>query len=134
MADGHAKLDEWIKMLRELPEETARGALPEVAEALREDLEATAGAGRAPDGSPWPPKKEDGGQALVGVTEDVDVSIVGTVVLVKLSGKFVRHHRGMARGGVRRQVIPTRKVPDAVGRAINKALVKSFQRVAGGGQ
>jgi hypothetical protein len=131
VANGHAVLDDWIRRLRAMPEALKQGALPEVAQALDEDIHEQAGAGRAPDGSTWQPK-QDGGQPLVGVENDVDVSVVGSVVLVKLTGKFVRHHRGMARGGIRRQVIPTRKVPDAVVRAISKALAKSFQASARG--
>lgn len=130
MANGPARLNAWIKQLRALPEEMTREALPAVAEALRDDVARSVAAGQAPDGSAWQ-AKQDGGQPLVGADQDVTVEVLGTVVLMKLSGKFVRHHRGMARGGVKRVVIPTRKVPDAVGRVIHKVFGQAFQRAAG---
>jgi hypothetical protein len=54
------------------------------------------------------------------------------VILLKLTGNEVRHHDGTARGHVRRQILPTRKVPDTMGRAIKAVLGKHFTRLVGG--
>ena len=130
MADGRAKLDAWIKMLRTLPADVTREAAPAVADALRADIEASVSRAQSPDGTPWKPKL-DGEQALVDAAQDVTVTPLDSVVLVKFTGKFVRHHRGMARGGIKRQVIPTRKVPDAVLRTISRVFATAFRRQTG---
>ncbi len=132
MANGRAMLQEWIARLEHLPQELVAATVPEAARALHTDITAHVAAAESPDGAAWQPK-QDGGAPLVGADQDVSVDVVGTVVLVKLKGKFVRHHKGTARGGIRRQVIPTRNVPDAVARAIGKAMTKHFQRLASGG-
>lgn len=128
---GHATLRGMIDRLRTLPADLVKQTAPEVRDALEADIAATAGAGVAPDGTPWQ-AKQDGGKPLAGVTNDVQVTVIGTVILATLRGKFVRHHKGTARGGIRRQVLPTRKIPDALSRAIAAALAKNFHRLTGG--
>lgn len=118
-------------MLRDLPKELVQGAAPEVAKALESDIQGSIAAGRAPDGAAWQLKK-DGGKPLQNAGSHVTVDVVGTVVLVKLTGDDVRHHKGTARGGIRRQVLPTRKIPESVSRAISKVFGKTFQRLTGG--
>lgn len=130
-AAAHGKLREMIERCRQLPVELVARSVPEIARALRDDIQRTAQAGTAPDGEPWQEKK-DGTQALRGVERDVDVTFSGSVVIATLRGKFVRHHKRTARGGIRRQVIPTRKIPDAVTRAIGVTLRRHFSAIMGG--
>lgn len=134
MADnsaGHAKLQEMIERLRTLGATLGKTSAPEVRDALEADLRATTAAGTAPDGTPWEPK-QDGGKPLVGVDRDITVTATGNKILATLRGKYVRHHFGTARGGVRRQVLPTRKIPDALSRAIGAVLSKNFHKIMGG--
>lgn len=130
-ADGHAKLRAMIDRCRELPSELVKRAVPDIAHALKDDITNTASAGLTPDEEPWQ-EKQDGERALVGVEQDVEVTFSGSTILATLSGKFVRHHKGTARGGIRRQVLPTRKIPDSVTRAIGTVLRRHFSAIMGG--
>lgn len=130
-AAAHAKLREMIDRCRSLPRELVVRSVPEIARALKADIDEHVARGQAPDGAAWQ-LKQDGEQALVGAQQTVDVSFSGSVVLAVMRGKFVRHHKGTARGGIRRQVLPTRKIPEAVTRAIGATLRKHFSAIMGG--
>lgn len=131
MANGRAQLDEWIARLRSLPVEIVAAAVPEVAEALLKDTKQSAADGIAPDGEAWPETKS-GKPALPNAADRVSVDTQGSVVLLRLKGNEVRHHKGMARGRIRRQILPTRKIPDNVARAIKTVVGKHFSRIMGG--
>lgn len=132
MADGHATMQAWIDMLRELPDELVKASVPAVVQALGQEINGDVAAARGPDGEPWAPK-QDGGRALQNAAQQVTVEAVGTVILAKLKGPEVRHHKGTARGGIRRQILPTRKIPDNVSRAIRAAFTTNFARLTGAG-
>jgi len=102
-------------------------AAPLVASAVESQLRATAGAGQAPDGTPWPPKK-DGGRALANAAAAISASAVGAVVVVVLSGPEVFHHFG-AQGKPRRQIIPTGVLPQKLGDAVRLGFVKPWRKV-----
>jgi hypothetical protein len=131
VADGRAKMDAWIAALRTLPVDLVTASTPEVAKALEDDIKASANAGAAPDGSAWQ-KTESGAKALPNAADRVKVEHSGSVVLARLKGNEVRHHKGTARGGIRRQILPTRKIPDNVAVAIRRVFGKHFTRLVGG--
>lgn len=119
-----------IERVRALPTEIVRVSAPEVARALKADITLHIQQGQAPDGSAWQ-EKADGGRPLVGAQNDVEVEARGSVILARLTGKFVRHHKGTAKGGIRRQILPTRTIPASVVRACHEVFAKHFRRLMG---
>lgn len=126
---GFAELDEMIRRIREMPE-LAREAAPEVAETLRAHLEQNIAAGRGPDGSAWQ-KTKDGRRALAGAAKALAVRVVGSMVLVVLSGHEVFHHYGTKRVP-KREIIPSGSLPADLGAAIKAGLVRRFRQRMGG--
>ena len=124
MATGMDQLDAMIATIGRLPE-LARTAAPDVAEAVKVELERTIAAGTTPDGKPWE-RTEDGRQPLQHAASALRVAAVGTTIYVRLTGPEARHHLGRARGGKVRQVIPTTEIPARMGDEVRKVLVKHF--------
>jgi hypothetical protein len=131
MADGFAQLDGMIARLRALPGLAERAA-PAVADAVREELQRTISAGTSADGETWAPKK-DGGKPLQDAEAALTVVPVGKRIIIKLRGPEARHHRGWARGGVRRPIIPVNKIPAAMAHRIKKVLAAEFAKVVSHG-
>lgn len=104
----------------------ARRAAPDVAEAVRDELERTIAAGTTPEGEAWKPRQA-GGRALVGVEKAVAVAVVGTRIYVRLAGHVARHHLGRARGGVERRILPVGKLPPRMADAVRRVLVQHFE-------
>jgi len=110
-----------LDLLIDMPSE----CVAEVAKVVEAELSATIGAGQAPDGTKWAPRKEDGKPALVNARSKVRVGSVGNVIIVRMTDRpTVLHHFGNGRGRVQRQVIPTDGVPPRMEAAINKAIAK----------
>lgn len=101
---GFATLDSWIRNLRSA-KGLMKAAAQELAPVVEQKLKATISAGKTPLGTPWP-AKNDGSRTLVNASDALSVETTGTVILIKLTGHYVLHHFGMARGHVRRQMIP----------------------------
>ena len=131
MSDGSTVMAGWIEALRTLPADLVKEATPAVVDELAQDINSSISGARAPDGTAWQPK-QDGGAALQNAGQHVTVEAVGTVILAKLTGVEARHHKGTARGGIRRQILPTRKIPDSVSRAISTVFSATFARLMGG--
>lgn len=129
MADGRALLRAQIARLRKL-EGLTKDVAPKVARAVERELRAQIAAGKGPDGKPWKPR-QDGGQPLRNAASALSVRAVGDVIVVRLDGVEARHHLGAVRGGVRRQIIPTGSMPDAVSRAIEQVVTREFRAVMG---
>lgn len=132
MADNSAafaQIDHWIDQLNRI-EDAPRKAAPLVARELGRVLQANIAAGRGPDGKPWP-RRQDGKQALQNAAKNLTVRAIGTVVEAKITGHVARHHRGWVRGGIARQILPTREIPEAVKIAIQRVLAKYFRSVMG---
>lgn len=129
MANDHSALDAHIRKLRELGGLVERVA-PKVAVALERELEANARAGVGPDGKPWAPK-QDGGKALQGVPDELRVRAVGTRIVARLTGHYALHDRGRAKGGVRRQILPSGEIPTPVAKAIDAVIDAEFRRTMG---
>lgn len=130
MADGMAKLDAQIRKLRELGT-LVKDSAPEVAKAVDGELRAQIARGVGPDGAPLEPTK-DGRQPLKNAGKALRVRAIGTVVLSTLSGPAALHNSGRARGGVRRQILPSGKIPEPVTKAITKIVTDRFRKTMTG--
>lgn len=130
MADGFAALDAHIGRLRALPG-LARRAAPAVARALQDEVQHQIAAGVGPDGKPWP-KRQDGGQPLATAGKALAVGAVGTRIVLRLRGHIARHHRGIAKGGVQRQILPTGAIPRAYAQVIQRVLAEHFHEAMHG--
>jgi hypothetical protein len=124
MADELAAM---IRKLRAVPGIAERAA-PDVADAVRADLERTIAAGTSATGEPWAPRKEDGGRPLAGASKALAVVAVGTRVYARIAGHIGRHHLGRARGGVYRRILPTKGMPPRMSLAVRRALAEHFRR------
>ncbi len=131
MADGAAALDAHIARIRQLPGLVKRAA-PEVRDVLERELRLTIAAGRSPSGVAWKPRA-DGSQALQNAASALAVTVVGTVVIARLTGVEVRHHLGAVKGGIRRQILPSGGIPAPVSKGIHVALTREFRRTMGAG-
>lgn len=125
---AHAELTAQITRLRTLPVRLRREAPPLVAKALDEQLRANIAAGRAPDGTPWA-KTKKGEQALVNADKALAVTARGSVVFAKLTGPEALHNYGQVSGKVRRQILPSGRLPQSMTTAVRVVLVQLFQRV-----
>lgn len=99
-----------------------REAAPHVARAVEAEIRRTTAAHSTPYGVKWA-LKQDGGLALERAMASVGVGAIGATVYVRLIGPTARHHKGTAKGGLRRQVIPDRTViPPLMASVIRRAL------------
>jgi len=130
MATGDfSALDRMIASLRSLstlPKDAAAAGAPLVEAELR----ATAAAGQAPDGTPWAPRKKDGGRAMANAANAITVRAVGTTILITLRGPEVYHHFGAA-GKPPRRVIPMGSMPKRIGDAVRLGFVQPWRKVKG---
>lgn len=130
MADNApAELQAWIDKLQEL------GGLPEkmaplAAEALKAEVTRTIAAGTGPDGTPWPLTK-DGKRPLQGAAKALRASSQGSTAILALEGPEVLHHEGRARGGVKRPILPSRRLNKPAVRALQAVAAKLFGKVMG---
>lgn len=117
-ATALARLNAQIARVRTLP-----STLPQIAARaavkVRAILAANVAAGRGPDGKPWQ-KTQDGKPALTSAMSAVDVRAVGSAIVIAVDGVEARHHQGAVRGGVRREIIPSRTLPDAMAQALDE--------------
>jgi hypothetical protein len=136
MADGSVAMNEMLRRLRATSGMVERMA-PEVAAAAKREVVATASAQSGPDGQRWLPN-ETGGPVLQGVHRVLQSSAVGTRVVLRLDGHYARHHVGAVRGGaggrLKREILPTSKVPAPMTRAIEQVAEVEFLRTMGGGR
>ena len=126
MADGLRQLDGMIRRV-DLLAGMAERVAPRVGEALRREADAAVAAQRSPAGSPWAPSKS-GGRVLERAAQKAQVSVDGSRVSISLDGPEALHNSGRARGGVRRQVIPS-----AVPASVSGLVVEEWRRTMGGG-
>lgn len=129
-ADGHAALDAQIRRLREL-ENLVPDAAPAVANTLDKEIRHQIARGVGPDGQRWKPTKK-GERPLQNAAKALTVRPVGNVVLATLEGPEALHHLGRARGGVRREILPTGKIPEPMTKAITKVIEERFTKTMGG--
>jgi hypothetical protein len=126
-----AQLDAHIARVRRLPGLALRAA-PKAAQAVEAEIERTIAAGTTSDGKAWAPKKVGSGKPLAGAAKALAVVAIGTKVYVRLRGVEARHHLGRAKGGVEREIIPTKGIPPKMGKAIADVLAAEFDSTMGG--
>jgi hypothetical protein len=132
MASGHEALDAHIARLRTLGTSFVRDAAPEIADACRGVLERQIAAGVDPNGKPWPAKKDGEGKPLAHAADALVVVPVGTTVFMRLKGPEARHHKGIAKGGTVRRILPVVDIPAPMSRAITSVLNERFEVHMGG--
>jgi hypothetical protein len=121
-----SELDALITKLRR-SKQWIESAAPAAAEAVSAELKATASAGTTPDGTPWAPRKKDGGKPLAGAAGAIESRAVGSVILTRITDKVhALHNVGNAAGRVRREIIP-RAMPARIAAAIRKSLLASWE-------
>ncbi len=125
MADPGRVLQAWIDKVRALGQ-MPETAAPEIAREVEQELEAQVREGVAPNGTPWQ-RTKDGRRPLQGAAKAIAVRVLKDVVLVRLTGHHARHHLGAVRGAVRRQIIPTGRIPDPMTRAIQRVVERKFK-------
>lgn len=123
-------LDEHIARLRKLPD-LSKIAAPTVARVVEAELERQIAAGTDPQGKAWEPRQE-GGKALATGAAALTVYPMGTKVVCKLKGHVARHDLGTAKGGLVRQILPTKGLPPRLARAVKEATFEVFDAVMGG--
>lgn len=136
MSSGHTDLDAMIANLRSLGPALTTDAAPEVARALRADLERTTAAQTTPDGRAWAPRKSGGTTPLLAnAAKAVGVTAMGATVVFVLQGVEARHHRGRVKGGQHREILPRAGLPRGWAVQIERVLARRFEawRTGGGG-
>lgn len=118
------ELDEIIARLRRLPKIVEEVA-PELAKELKSAIASNVAAQRGPDGKKWAPGK-DGQDLLQNAMASVDVIAVGNVIVATVRGPTARHHLGIAKGRVKREVIPTKKIPAPFIEAAKRILARKI--------
>ncbi len=126
-----AALDAQIQRLRQVSAATPEIAR-EVADEFRRILVSNIKAGRGPEGQPWPPRKADGGRALVNADKALEVEAIKNAVVATLTGPIAKHDLGVARGRVRRPILPTRKLPGPVVIAIKRVVDRRLKETIDG--
>ncbi|HSC88274.1 MAG TPA: hypothetical protein VLC09_13420 [Polyangiaceae bacterium] len=132
MADPFEMLDGLIAKCRSVGE-IGKAAAPEIADAFEVDLRRQVAAGTDPNGNAWKPTR-DGEQALQDAAQSVGVAPVGSSVVIRVWGPTARHHRGRGKGGIRRQVIPSGKLPERLAVIAGEKLQSAAHAHFTGGQ
>ena len=115
-----------IKAVGLIPTQVA----PAVADALKDQITANISAGVDPSGKPWP-LTQTGQVPLKNAAASLTVKAVGSVVLAKLTGPTALHHLGIARGHIRRQILPNGRLPQPMTAAIKVVINKAFAKATG---
>lgn len=127
---GSDQLDAMIATIKKLPE-LGKLAAPDVAVAVENELQRTIAAGTTPDGEPWKLTK-DGDKPLTHAAKALTVVAVDRTIFIRLTGPEARHHLGRGRGGVVREVIPTKQIPAKMADAIRSVLARHFTAATSG--
>lgn len=117
-------LDALIAKVRRAKDFVASAA-PAAAEAMQAALRATASAGTSPDGTAWPQRKKDGGNALPDAADAITVRAVGTVLVARIAFPYSIHNNGKGHAP-QRQILPSGEMPTSVAEAIKQSLIDSW--------
>lgn len=130
MSDALATIDRKIQQLSNLERELDRELQRALSKALRAHVRRALRSNRTPDGDPIE-RRKDGGRALEGAERDVQVVVRGNRIEVRLTKRhLVLHHLGRARGGVKRELLPTEITPE-LQREIEVAAARVVARFTG---
>jgi hypothetical protein len=122
---AYEALNAQIRRLQDLDGAGERYA-PEVADVLHQELDAQIAAGVGPDGTPWP-KTQAGSRALLNASAALETKALGNVVLAILRGPTALHNNGFARGGIRRQILPSARLPGKITDAIRTVVTRRLR-------
>lgn len=132
MADGNEaafeSLDSYIERLRSLPKGIVRESAPAIAKEAHSEIEQNIALQRDPDGEHWLPGK-GGRNVLTGAAQAVNSRAIGDTIIISVEGPEAKHHKGTANGGIKRGIIPTRKIPKPLVDAIKRIMGAAFQRI-----
>ena len=134
MADpGYAQLDRMVATLEGLGPKLVEETRPAIAKAMRAEVERTIQAQTDAYGEPWKPG-EEGEPILESAASNLKTVIRGAKITLRLDGYHARHHRGYARGGVQRRILPTKGLmPAPMVAAVKRVLTKRFNEAMKGG-
>jgi hypothetical protein len=125
-ASGFAALDAMIATIQKLPGMAERAA-PDVADVVEQEIRRTIAGGTTAYGVKWK-LTQRGEQPLQHAAEALKVAAIGSTIYARLLGPEARHHRGNARGGVARNILPIRVIPGPMAERISDVLTEHFQR------
>jgi hypothetical protein len=121
---GEQELNDLIRKVRALPR-VVEEALPEAARELEKIIAGNVAAQRGPDGQPWPkPKDPETTDVLRNAMKSVTVRAIGRVLIATVRGIEARHHLGIIRGRVKREIIPTKKTPAPMIEALKRVILR----------
>lgn len=129
MSDGTAQLDAMIEALRKLPK-LAAAAAPAIAREMEREVQRTIAAGTTAYGEAWQLTKKDHKVPLQHAAQRLKVAAIGTTIFMRITGAEAKHHRGLARGKVERNIVPIKVLPPRMADAIRSTLAKYFQAMA----
>ncbi len=124
MADGFAMLQQHIERLRSLPKLVEESA-PAVAVAIERELGAQIARAETPAGEPWKPTAS-GSAPLRGAARALRVGAIGSTIIIRITGHHALHHMGIAKGRVKREIIPSKDLPAPMAKAIGDVLRDAF--------
>jgi hypothetical protein len=113
---GFAALDKHIARIESVPG-VAKRIAPDVSKDVHRLIVKNIAAGIGPDGAQWKATKE-GASPLRNAARALTVSAVEAMIVMMLEGPEAKHHKGTARGRIKRLILPTR------------ATVKPFRELA----
>jgi hypothetical protein len=125
MSDAREALQAWVTKIRSLSDTSGFAEI--AADKLREDIEENIELGIGPDGTAWQPTKE-GKQPLQNAAKTLSVVASGNTVVATLRGPEALHHLGAVKGHIRRQILPTRAIPDSAVKALENAYYEWCQQ------
>lgn len=121
---GEQALSKQIARLNSLGNLAAR-SVPFVAIAVKGEIAKQIKRGEGPDGRPWR-LTEAGETPLKNADQAVQITVSGTVVLLRLDGHHARHHLGAVKGKKQRKILPTGNIPQPMTRAIKRVVTGEF--------
>jgi hypothetical protein len=122
------RLEELIGKVEGLKELALRAA-PQVAKVVEAYLRKTIAQGTDPYGTPWAPRKLDGGRPLQHADQTLTVTALGQHVITQIDGIDARHHHGWVKGKTKRPVIFTKPaLPPELVAEIRRVLEAEYQK------
>lgn len=124
-----SELDQMRKIVSKIersPEEIAGVFANELTRVVNAQISAATD----PNGNPWPPRKVDGGKALQNIK--VSAVPVGHKAIIRLVYWEAMHNNGVARGNVRRQILPDKGVPPMYSKPLLEAAKRYFAETVRG--
>jgi phosphoglycerate dehydrogenase-like enzyme len=125
---GFAALDKHIARVEGVPG-VAKRIAPDVSKDVHRIIVKNIAAGIGPDGVQWKPTKE-GGAPLRNAARALTVSAVEAFIVMMLEGPEAKHHKGNARGRIKRLILPTR----ATVQPFRELARKAFSAAMSGGK